>query len=129
MPSGETQYEVQEILNHFDDADNERWDDGSISFIPERDAYNCWERVKEYFAKHGLTVKRPPRLSKRTRVHKETELNNTPIPIRDRVESLKDQTETDSSRRSERLRLKTLMCMYQARAHAYEYGKSFPELY
>jgi hypothetical protein len=87
MPSGETQYEVQEILNHFDDADNERWDDGSISFIPERDAYNCWERVKEYFAKHGLTVKRPPRLSKRTKVHKETELNNTPIPIRDRVES------------------------------------------
>jgi hypothetical protein len=50
MPSGEIKYEVQEILQHFDRADNERWyevrwDDGRISSIPERDSYNCWERV------------------------------------------------------------------------------------
>jgi len=59
MPSGEIQYEVQEVINSCDDADNVRWyevrwDDGSISWILEKDSYNCWERVKDYLAKNGL---------------------------------------------------------------------------
>lgn len=92
--------------------------------------------MKEYFAKHGLNAKRPPRPSKRTQqsVHKETKQTSTQaIPdMNIRAESLRasaEQSEPDSIRRSKRLRLKTLMCMYQAKAHAYEYGKSFPELY
>jgi hypothetical protein len=108
MPSGETQYEVQEILSHLDDTDNERWyevrwDDGSISSIPERDAYNCWERVEEYFAKHGLNAKRPPRPSKRTQqsLHKETKQTSAQaIPdMNTRAESLRataEQPEPDS---------------------------------
>jgi len=75
LPSGDIEYEVQEVLKHFDvglevnlslsdDADNVRWyevrwDDGSISSIPEKNTSNCWERVKEYFAKQGIDAQRP----------------------------------------------------------------------
>jgi len=40
-----------------------------------------------------------------------------------------ENTEETSARRSVRLKLKRLMCMYTAKACAYKYGESFPELY
>jgi len=158
MPNGEIQYEVQEILQHVDDADNERWyevrrDDGSISWIPERDAYNCWDKVSEYFAKHGMTARRPPSLAKRGRRKGRANMgqargdtNGTSLSPQTKsdppqatqtatetaAETAEENTEETSARRSVRSvrsKIKRLMCMYPAKARAYKYGESFPELY
>lgn len=154
MPSGEIQYEVQEILKHFDDADNERWyevrwADGSISSIPEKDAYNCWDRVKEYFDKHGITAKRPPRLGKRGRksmiekqikqrieTPKTPQAEQTEPDLAKRSESLRESSNqnegSDSLRRSTRTKLKRLLCLFTRnaeRTYTFEYGHTFPQLY
>ena len=72
LPSGEIQYEVQEVLSHDDDADNERWyevrwGDGSISSLSERDTLSCQDLIQEYHTKYGLSYQRPPRRGRQSK--------------------------------------------------------------
>ena len=147
--SGEVEYEVQEVLKHFDDADNERWyevrwDDGSISSIPEKHTSNCWDRVKEYLAKQGINAQRPPKLGKRGRgsIKRRQVSGKIPLPspsqavpdMVKRLESQRDlskQTETEATRRSSRVRLKRLLCLSTEFpvAPTCEHGLTFPKLY
>ena len=87
MPSGETEVEVEEILDHMDDGDNVRWyevryADRAISWIPERDPTDCRERVKEYFSKRGMScAERPPRLGRRNQIRiKEKQIRRRRVP-------------------------------------------------
>lgn len=72
LPTGEIQYEVQEILSHEDDADNKRWyevrwDDGSISSLPERDTFGCQDLIQEYHTRYGHPYQRLPRRGRRSK--------------------------------------------------------------
>lgn len=73
LPTGETEHEVERILDHIDDDDNERfyqvlWKGYSEpTWEPETYLRNCGELISGYFKSSGKENKRPRRLSKRTR--------------------------------------------------------------
>ena len=72
MPSDHVEFEVQQIIEHCDDLDNVRWysarlSDGHVQWLTEADASNWLYKVKEYFARVGISAKRPARASKKGR--------------------------------------------------------------
>ena len=142
MPGGHVEFEVEEILTHVDDADNLRWysarfSDGTVEWLTEADARNCLDRVKEYFAKAGISARRPARASKRgrkksskTRIQPETEKQG--VELEDSVKESQPLARANLRRSS---RIQQLMFLFRDDGKsddsiaAYEYGKSFPSLY
>ena len=78
MPDGFVEHEVEEVLTHQDDADNERWyrvrwGGKDETWEPEAHMANCRDKIREYFAKIGMPNERQPRLSKRPRPKKQSQ--------------------------------------------------------
>ena len=72
MLSGDVHHEVEEILRHVDDLDKVRWyevrwADKEIFWRSESNASNCWEKVKDYFAKQRFACRELPRRTRRSR--------------------------------------------------------------
>ena len=130
-----------------DDGDNVRWyemkwTDQDISWIPESCTTNCLERVKECFAKSGVTPsQRPSRLGRRDQKRvKQRDLKKT-LPLRsgtsegkvphleEYVTALREQQAKETPlRRSPRFNW--LMFRFRdvtLRAKGFVYGKTFPE--
>ena len=77
LPDGFVEHEVQEVLSHQDDADNERWyqvkwESQDITWEPEMHMANCRDKISDYFLRIGKPNDRPSRLSKRGRPSKKT---------------------------------------------------------
>ena len=78
LPDGFVEHEVEEVLTHQDDADNERWyrvrwGGKDETWEPEAHMANCRDKIREYFAKIGMPNERQPRLSKRPRPKKQSQ--------------------------------------------------------
>ncbi len=126
LPDGQVEYEVEAILDHNDDVDNERF--YHIKWVGydvpswETEAFvqkNCKDMIAEYFRKSGKANDRPLRWSKRGKkaaeppgeaetIHQEPENSHRDAPARD-PESNKDTSqhptsETQNLRRSARIR-------------------------
>ena len=73
LPTGVTEYEVEAIVDHEDDADNERfykvkWKGyEEPTWEPEKYLGNSISLISDYFKRSGKDNARPRRLSKRTR--------------------------------------------------------------
>ena len=71
LPTGETEYEVETVLDHEDDADNERfykvkWIGYAIpTWEPEVYLQNSKHLIADYFHRSGKNQSKPKQLSKR----------------------------------------------------------------
>ena len=86
LPSGEVQHEVQEIVGHADDVDDERWyqvkwqNHGDVTWEPAKHLSNATGLIRSYFEKLGIVDKKPQRRRKRAVAQQSAKAPEPKIP-------------------------------------------------
>ena len=132
LPTGVIEHEVQEIVGHHDDADNERWyqvkwlNHGDITWEPEGHLSNCLDKIRSYFAKEGLPMQKLPRPSKRKK-RIPVPAPKVVMPEESTAAKGTEASEESSLRRSARFkRLMTICKRVTSKARDFVYGETLP---